>query len=138
MDDKKIREMAFDAIDRSLADRNRTAAYAWLTRQLAIADAVRELGLIDRDDLRGQPVGDSETAAGESFANQKNARAGRMKCGINEIQLSNERLIRQAEQARERAKKLQPGPERDALLKKARQAEKIERWLSSSELEPPT
>jgi hypothetical protein len=60
-----------------------------------------------------------------------------MKSDIREIQRSNERLIRQAEQARDRAKKLPPGPERDALLKKARQAEKIGRWLSSSELEPP-
>ena len=47
MDDKEIRETIFDAIDRSLTGKYRTAAYEWLTRQLAIADAVRELGLID-------------------------------------------------------------------------------------------
>jgi len=61
-----------------------------------------------------------------------------MKSEIREIQQMNERLIREAERARERARKLPPGPARDALLKKARQTEKIERWLSSSELEPPT
>ena len=52
MDDKEIRETIFDAIDRSLTGKYRTAAYEWLTRQLAVADAVRELGLIDVDDLR--------------------------------------------------------------------------------------
>ena len=51
MDDKEIREMVFDAIDRSLSDKYRTIAYKWLTRQLAIADAVRELGLIVPEDL---------------------------------------------------------------------------------------
>jgi hypothetical protein len=40
-----------------------------------------------------------------------------------------------AEEARERAKKLPPGPERDALLKEARQAEITQRC--SSELKPP-
>jgi hypothetical protein len=54
-----------------------------------------------------------------------------------EILHANEHLIRVAEQARKRAKKLPPGPERDALLKKARQAEITEQWLSSSELKPP-
>jgi hypothetical protein len=54
-----------------------------------------------------------------------------------EIQQVNERLIREAEQARKRAKTLPPGRERDALVKKARQAEIIDRWLSSSELKPP-
>jgi hypothetical protein len=54
--------------------------------------------------------------------------------GISEIRRLNERFIRQAEQARERAKALSPGPERDALLKRVRQAEMTDRWLSSSEL----
>jgi hypothetical protein len=62
----------------------------------------------------------------------------RMKREIIEIQRLNKRLIDEAEQARERAKKLPPGPKRDALLKKARRAEKTGRWLSSSELKPPT
>jgi hypothetical protein len=56
---------------------------------------------------------------------------------IRAIQQANERLIREAEQARDRAKQLPPGPERDALVKKARQAEIIDRWLSSSEWKPP-
>ena len=47
MDDKEIRETIFDAIDRSLTGKHRTAAYEWLTRQLAIADAVRGVELID-------------------------------------------------------------------------------------------
>jgi hypothetical protein len=55
----------------------------------------------------------------------------------SEIQQANEHLIRAAEQARRLARKLPPGPERDALLKKARQAESTERWLSSRELKPP-
>jgi hypothetical protein len=42
-----------------------------------------------------------------------------------------------ADEARERAKELPPGRERNALLKKARRAEITERWLSSSELKPP-
>ena len=46
-----------------------------------------------------------------------------MKSEISEIQRLNEHLSRQAEQARKRAKKLRPGHERDALLKKARRAE---------------
>jgi hypothetical protein len=60
-----------------------------------------------------------------------------MKREISEIQRLNKRLIHQVEQARERAKKLPPGPERDALLKKARRAEITDRWFSSSELKAP-
>ena len=57
---------------------------------------------------------------------------------LNRPAQTNERLIhRAAEEARERAKKLPPGPERDALLQKARQAEITQRWLSWSELKPP-
>jgi len=56
---------------------------------------------------------------------------------LNRPAQANERLIAVAEEARERAKKLSPGPERDALLKKARQAEITQRWLSWSELKPP-
>ena len=57
---------------------------------------------------------------------------------LNRPAQTNERLIpRVAEEARERAKKLPPGPERDALLKKARRAEIADQWLSSSELKAP-
>ena len=55
---------------------------------------------------------------------------------LNRPAQANERLSA-AEEARERAKKLPPGPERDALLQKARQAEITQRWLSWSELKPP-
>jgi hypothetical protein len=61
-----------------------------------------------------------------------------MKREISEIQRLNKRLIQEAEQARERARQLPPGAERNALLKKARRAEITGRWLSSSELKPPT
>ena len=60
-----------------------------------------------------------------------------MKREISENQRLKERLIHQAEQARERAKKVPPGCERDALLKKARRAEITDQWLSASELQPP-
>ena len=60
-----------------------------------------------------------------------------MKREISENQRLKERLIHQAEQAREHAKKVPPGCERDALLKNARRAEITDRWLSSSELQPP-
>jgi hypothetical protein len=46
-------------------------------------------------------------------------------------------FIREMEQVRERAKKLPPGTERNALLEKVRQAEIIDRWLSSPELKAP-
>jgi hypothetical protein len=57
-----------------------------------------------------------------------------------QIEKIRERLVRKAEQARERAKVLPPGCERDALLKKASQADTlahIEEWLFSPGLRPP-
>jgi len=51
-----------------------------------------------------------------------------------------ERLAREAEQARTRATSMPSGKERDALLRKARQAETashIDAWLSSPGLRPP-
>jgi hypothetical protein len=56
---------------------------------------------------------------------------------VNRPAQANERLIREADEARERAKKRPLDPERDALLKKARQAEITQGWLSASELKPP-
>ena len=52
-----------------------------------------------------------------------------------------ERLIEEAKQARERAEQLPIGEERNALLKKARQADvaaHIEDWLNSPGLKSPT
>jgi hypothetical protein len=43
----------------------------------------------------------------------------------------------EAEQARERAKQSPPDSERDAQMKRGREVEIIDRWLSSSELKPP-
>jgi len=51
-----------------------------------------------------------------------------------------ERLAEEAERAKAEAEKLPPGPERDLLLKKVRQAETaahISEWLSSPGLRPP-
>jgi hypothetical protein len=52
-----------------------------------------------------------------------------------------DRLLQEAEQAREQAKALPLGSQRDALLKKVRQAEaaaaQIDGWLSSPGLRPP-
>lgn len=53
----------------------------------------------------------------------------------------NDRLQLFSEQLKMKAAKLQPGPEKDALLRKARQAETashIEGWARSSGLRPPT
>jgi hypothetical protein len=52
-----------------------------------------------------------------------------------------ERLIQEARLAREKADKLRPGPERQDLLKKAREADAaahIDEWLNSPGLKPPT
>jgi hypothetical protein len=51
-----------------------------------------------------------------------------------------EQLATEAERLREAAMKLKPGVERDALLRKARQAETgshVSDWLRSPELQPP-
>jgi len=51
-----------------------------------------------------------------------------------------ERLTEQAKSLRDRAKKMPPGVERDALVRRARQAETASRinvWLSSSGLRSP-
>ncbi|MET4632036.1 hypothetical protein ABIB83_009101 [Bradyrhizobium sp. I1.8.5] len=52
-----------------------------------------------------------------------------------------ERLIREARLAREKAERLPTGPEQEALLKKAREANvaaNIDEWLNSPGLKPPT
>jgi hypothetical protein len=51
-----------------------------------------------------------------------------------------DRLTAWADEVRERAKKLPPGPERNALLKKASQAEAashLDDWANSPGLQPP-
>ena len=51
-----------------------------------------------------------------------------------------ERLSQEAKRLREEAKLLPPGAAREALLRKARQAETgshMSEWLSSPELQPP-
>ena len=52
-----------------------------------------------------------------------------------------DRLNEFAKNAREQADALPPGPEREALIKKARQAETaqhLEDWANSPGLQPPT
>jgi hypothetical protein len=52
-----------------------------------------------------------------------------------------ERLTAWAEGVREQAEKLSPGPEQEALLQKARQADTaahLDDWANSSGLQPPT
>ena len=51
-----------------------------------------------------------------------------------------ERLTQFAQEARERAARLPAGPERDGLLKRARQAETaahIDDWVGSPSVQPP-
>ena len=51
-----------------------------------------------------------------------------------------DRLASFAEEIREKASQLRPGPERDALLKRARQADTasyIDEWANSPGLQPP-
>jgi|HubBroStandDraft_5_1064220.scaffolds.fasta_scaffold1242817_1 cell division protein FtsB len=52
----------------------------------------------------------------------------------------NDRLATFAEQLKAQATKLRPGPQQDALLKRARQAETashIDEWANSPGLQPP-
>jgi hypothetical protein len=51
-----------------------------------------------------------------------------------------DRIAMWAKEVREQAAELQPGPERDELLKKVRQAETamhLDEWANSPELQPP-
>jgi hypothetical protein len=51
-----------------------------------------------------------------------------------------DRLAAWAKEVREQADKLRPGPDRDMLLKKARQAETasdLNEWVNATGLEPP-
>jgi hypothetical protein len=51
-----------------------------------------------------------------------------------------DRLASFAKEAREKASQLKPGPEQDALLKKARQADTayhLDQWANSPGLQPP-
>ena len=59
---------------------------------------------------------------------------------IKQIQSLEERLSEEAKRLREEAKLLPPGAVRDALIRKARQAEtgsRMTKWLNSPGLRPP-
>ena len=59
---------------------------------------------------------------------------------IRQTQCLEERLAEEAKRLREEAKQLPSGAEREALLRKARQAETgshMSEWLSSPGLQPP-
>jgi hypothetical protein len=52
----------------------------------------------------------------------------------------NDRLVKQAKMDRDRAERLPPGAEREALMDRARQnetASRLTRWLTSPGLQPP-
>ena len=59
---------------------------------------------------------------------------------VKQIQSLEDRLVEEAKRLREKAKLLPLGAVREALLRKARQAETgshISEWLRSPELQPP-
>ena len=59
---------------------------------------------------------------------------------FKQTQSLEERLAQEAARLREQARKLPPGPEREILLRKARQAETgshMSEWLRSPGLQPP-
>ena len=59
---------------------------------------------------------------------------------FKQIHSLEERLAQEAARLREQARKLPPGPEREILLRKARQAETgshMSEWLRSPGLQPP-
>jgi ClpP class serine protease len=59
---------------------------------------------------------------------------------LKRVAPSEERLINEAEQAREKAKTLPSGKEQDALVRSARQSEtaaRIDLWINSPGLQPP-
>jgi hypothetical protein len=63
-----------------------------------------------------------------------------MRRRFKQVQTLEERLASFAKASRTEADQLEPGPERDALLKKARQADTashIDAWANSSGLQPP-
>jgi hypothetical protein len=60
---------------------------------------------------------------------------------FKQTQSLEERLSEEAKRLRAEAKLFPPGPERDALIRKARQAETgshMSEWLTSPGLQPPT
>jgi hypothetical protein len=60
---------------------------------------------------------------------------------FKQTQSLQDRLLTWIEEVREQAAKLPPGPERDALIKKLRQvdtAARLEDWVNSPGLQPPT
>jgi hypothetical protein len=48
-----------------------------------------------------------------------------------------QRFMQKAKDAEEKARRLEPGPERDALLRQLSVACHIEEWISSTGLQPP-
>ena len=59
---------------------------------------------------------------------------------FKQLESLQDRLMKFAKEAREKASRLPPGSEREDILRKARQAETafhMDDWLSSQELQPP-
>ncbi|MGF6426924.1 uncharacterized protein (DUF3084 family) [Bradyrhizobium elkanii] len=66
---------------------------------------------------------------------------GAIRRRIKQIETLEQRLADRAEEMRERARTMPPGVEKEALLKRARQAETgahMSEWLRSPGLQPPT
>lgn len=63
----------------------------------------------------------------------------RIQASLNKLPLK-DRLALHASRLKEEAQALQPGPERDAMMRRAREAETgshVNEWLSSPGLQPP-
>ena len=59
---------------------------------------------------------------------------------FKQLESLQDRLMKFAKEAREKASRLPPGSEREDILRKARRAETafhMDDWLSSQELQPP-
>jgi hypothetical protein len=66
---------------------------------------------------------------------------GKIRRRFGQIQSPEERLVEQAAELRERAEAMPPGVEKEALLRRARQAEfasGISDWMNSPGLQAPT
>jgi hypothetical protein len=67
-------------------------------------------------------------------------RSEHMRRGTKHSKTFEDRLAEQAQTDRQRAQMMPPGPERDALMRKARQCETaahLTEWISSPGLQPP-
>lgn len=89
-------------------------------------------------ELIGASISERETS--RALAQSKQGAHKMQRRRFKNIRTFPDRLSDFAREAREHAEKLPPGPEKDDLLKKARQADTashVEKWLNSPGLQPP-